>query len=201
MSEKKYGRAERRLELIKKISIYLEEVGLLEFSFRGAAKAADVSPMTLVRYFNNRDGLLDELLEYAFKEKVKDVESNWPGNLNNNLVESMRELILDLESEVYALDSNKLWKQLTLLAESPKAPNSMKTRYLNIYFASRDYIIALLNSQGLPIERATEVGSALNSFSNGVYRDYYLHQNKKIAQSSFKLMVKWLQEEMGESSI
>lgn len=201
MSEKKYGRAERRLELIKKISFYLEEVGLLEFSFRGAAKAADVSPMTLVRYFNNRDGLLDELLEYAFKEKVKDVESSWPGNLNNSLVESMRELILDLESEVYALDSNSLWIQLTLLAESPKAPNSMKTRYLNIYFTSRDYIIALLNSQGLPIERATEVGSALNSFANGVYRDYYLHQNKKIAQSSFKLMVKWLQEEMGESSI
>lgn len=196
MSAKKYGTDERRLELSKKISTYLKEVGLLEFSFRGAAKAAAVSPMTLVRYFNNRDGLLDELLEYAFQEKIKDVEGDWPGNLLTNPVESLRELISDLKSEVYELERNKLWMQLILLAESPNAPILIKKRYLKIYHASRDYIIALLQSNGLSPERAADIGSALNSFFNGVYRDYYLHQDKKIARSGYKMILNWLQEEL-----
>lgn len=200
LSNNKYGSNERRLEIIKIISTYLEEVGLLEFSFRGAAKAASVSPMTLVRYFNNRDGLLNELLEYSISEYIRYAEYNWPGNLIESPVESMRELISNLDSEIYDIDSRKLWIQLTLLAESPNAPSSMKASYLNMYFVSRDYIIELLKSQGFSSERATSIGSALHSFSNGVFRDYYTHKNKEITRSSFELMLNWLQEEIDRSS-
>lgn len=200
MSNNKYGENERRIEFIKSISTYLEEVGLLEFSFRGAAKVAGVSPMTLVRYFKNRDGLLDALLEYSVGEYIAHAETNWPGKITTNLVESMRKLISDLESGMYDIESKKLWFQLILLAESPNAPNAMKKRYLNLYSVSRDYIIKLLQLQGLSKDRAINIGSALHSFSNGVYRDYYTHKNKEITRSSFDLLLNWLELEMNEDS-
>lgn len=192
----RYGEDKRRLEFLKVISNYLEEVGLLEFSFRGAAKVAGVSPMTLVRYFNNRDGLLDALLEYSVESYIHYAENSWPGQLINSPVESVRELISDLDSDIYDIESKKLWIQLILLAESPTAPTVMKERYLNLYYMSRDYIIKLLIAQGLSNERATQIGSALNSFSNGIYRDYYIHRNKEMARSSFEIMLTWLQQEI-----
>lgn len=198
MSNSKYGQDERRMELVKTISSYLEKVGLLEFSFRGAAKVAGASPMTLVRYFTNRDGLLDELLEYSIKMYVQYLENSWPGNLNETPVETMRQLIADLDNELYDIESKKLWMELTLLAESPNAPEAMKIRYLNVYTLSKDYIVHLLQSQGLSEERAINVGTALHSFSNGIYRDYYTHKDKKIAQSSFDLMLNWLQDEIAK---
>ncbi|MGF7059028.1 TetR/AcrR family transcriptional regulator [Brassicibacter mesophilus] len=199
MENNKYGENERRLELLKSISFYLEDVGLLEFSFRGAAKAANVSPMTLVRYFDNRDGLLDELLEYSAKTYITHLENTWSANLMENPVETIRKLICDLQNKVYDIESKKLWIQLTLIAESPNATSSMKERYKNIYYISRDYIVQLLKNLGVSIERATDIGNAFHSFSNGVFRDYYTHKNKEIARSSFNLLLNWLQTEIDKS--
>ena len=196
MSNYSYGNSERREQLLEAISGYFNSVGLLDFSFRGAAKAAGVSPMTLVRYFNNRDGLIDELLSYMLQKYIRDAEAFWPGNFASNPTASIRELVLDLDSEIYNVDSVKLWYQLILLAEAPNAPNIMQERLKNIFTTSRDYIISLLHKQGLSKEQSLKVGAALHSFSNGIYRDFLIHKNKKTARDSFELMVDWLEQQL-----
>ncbi len=200
MNQKKYGEDKRRIELLKSTGAYLEEVGLLEFSFRGAAKAAGVTPMTLVRYFNNRDGLIDELLEYSMREEIKSLSQRWSMNIQEP-VKSMRAVVSDFSSHIYDLkqiECQKLWSQLVSLAGSPNAPISLKKTYSKLYDISLEYLTQVLLTQGLTKEKAKILAVTITSFKNGVLRDYYVHQNKELTKASFDLMLDWLQLELNK---
>lgn len=186
----------RRAEMLQVISEYLDQVGLINFSFRGAAKAADVSPTTLIRYFNNRDELLDALLEHWMQALVSRTVKASRSEPSNDVIGFYREFVADLGSVLYDSNWTGPWHQLAVLSESPKAPKAMRERYLRAWQSGLDNDVKVLRANGLSPSAAETIGRTFYSCKRGIHRDYCLHQDRKAAQREYECLIFWLESSL-----
>ncbi len=191
-----YGDPVRRSQLLAAIGRYLDRVGLVNFSYRGAARAAGITTVTLGRYFENRDGLLDALLEDETRRLLLRVRSETEALAGDRLLTGLRRLVEDDGSYLYDLDWAGAWRALSSLASTSSAPLRMRQRYLRAFEAGRQFDIDWLRREGLPPGRARVLGSALYSFMRGVFGDYLLNQDRDSAREAYRAVLRWLEMEL-----
>jgi AcrR family transcriptional regulator len=192
----KYGNPVRRAQLLDAVSEYLDQVGLVNFSYRGAARAAGVTTVTLGRYFENRDGLLDALLEDATQNLLSRVRAETEVMAGDSLLVGLRRLIEDNSSYLYDLDWAGAWRALSMLASTSGAPLSMRQRYLRAFEAGREFDIDLMRGEGVPPARARVLGTTFYSFMRGVFGDHLQSEDIDSAREGYRAVLRWLEMEL-----
>lgn len=184
--------ATRREDLLRTISVYFEEVGPQRFSFRGAAKVAKVSTMTLSRHFGNLDGMLDALLEKQL-EHVSAVINSWPKPTGRGPVADLRAFLRSKSCPLFDINSGKAWQELSLLFESTNATPAMRKLHRKLYLSGRAVFESILEEHGWQKTEAHQVAGALYTTLRGATRDFRVHRNREMALQDCMQVLDWVE--------
>ena len=186
----------RREQMLNAIWDYLAEVGLAEFSYRGAARAAGVTPKTLGNHFSNKEGLLDTLLERGFRNQLDRANYHGDSHTAADLIKYLKSHASNENGPLYEIEGFGVWLQLASLASGPNASPHMRERMqLTLEILREDFISGLVQI-GLPRKKAGELGTHILSMIRGVERDYRIHRDKKRAKKSYLFVIKIFEQEL-----
>lgn len=124
----------RREELLQAALDLFSEHGFKGTSIRDIAKSLGVSVSVIYHYFQNKEGLWSELLEYSVKALPKKLEAALEGS-GHSLERFRRLLRVHLTASAYYLKESKMFliSHDQMSADGDKASKDIQRQILNIY--------------------------------------------------------------------
>lgn len=182
----------RRDELLRAIAGYFEEVGFQGFSFRGAAKASDISTMTLARHFGNLDGLLDALMEKQL-ENVSAMVNAWPKPTGRGPVADLRAFLRTKNCPLFDSSVGNAWQEMSSHFESASATPAMRALNRKLYLNGRSVFESILENHGWKKGEAHQVAGALYTALRGANRDFRVHGDRAMAIQDCMQVLDWVE--------